>query len=146
MDIGVYAHLMAQLCEAGFARLILEVPGRWEGDRDRARKLISTISHADKMARICQPPAPAMILELADKLLQAAEPQTLALQVDAAHCLIRLVSHASSMAGIAPQVANDISALVRPLINESLPTAEAQVRRLRERQEAINGEIRSLCH
>ncbi len=145
MDIGTHAAWIAQLCDASFAPLILEVPGRWKHGCDGAFTLVGTISHADKMAKICKPPAPVMIFELANKLLRAAEPRTLAMQDDAVHSLVQLVSQASSLAGIVPQVANDIFALARPLIDEPLPTTEDQVRRLRTRQQTIYGKMQSHC-
>jgi len=146
MDIASHAQLIAQLCSTSFAQLVLEVPTCYKRDHELARQLISSISHADKMAAIGEPPAPGMIFELAQKLLHTACRDSIVVQSTAAHQLIRLVSHANGMARIVPQVADDIFALVRPLVDDPLPTEQAQLDRLSHQERDVCTEIQRICH
>lgn len=146
MKIDIHAQLMAQLCKSSFAQLILKVPPRFDGDAELARRLVSTIAHADKMARIAQPPASGMIFEVADKLFRSTDSDTFPTQDAAANRLIQTVSHASAMARITPDVADDIFSLARNLIDDPLPTLQVQLDQLNQRRRAFDTEVSSICH
>jgi hypothetical protein len=146
MDIRIFAQLMANNCTPQFANLVLQVPIRHSDDKVQ-RRLISSITHGNQMARICQGGESLdMIYATTEHIFNEATPQGIATQEDGHRVIVSMVSHATGMARIATAGADEIYAAVRPMAHERLPQNAVESRRLHGRLEDARRKVSDICH
>ncbi len=147
MDIAVFAQLMAQLCLPRFAELILQVPVRHVGKDELSRKLINTISHADKMAAMpSSAQAKEMIYTVAEKAFNTAVSSTYDLQSEGARVVIALIAHADGMGRIVSEASGEIFDVVRPIVKQPLPAQQQDLDALMAQSNAITSQISRISH
>lgn len=147
MDTAIHAQLMAQLCTPRFAELVLQVPVRHAGKGELSRKVINTISHADKMATTCGSlQVSEMMYAIAEKAFSTATAESYDSQGEGARLVIALISHAHLMGRSVAEVSDEMLDLVRPIVAQPLPTRQQDLDDLSAQQNTTNAKIRELAH
>jgi hypothetical protein len=147
MQMAMHAQLMANLCTAPYAQLILQVTTRHPDTGDVQRQVIAMISHGNQMSRICgTTDAQEMIYAVTEKLFASATVNGYAFQDEATRLIIGMVSHAAAMARIVSDGAAEIYGTVRPIVDDTLPTDTQQLDRLKLRLESARAEISNISH
>jgi len=141
-----FATLMSRHADSDFAKLILSVPAIHK-DEAIARDLISAIAHASTMSRLVDADSRAMILLVAQHLLDHARPAEFTHQNSAAREGISLIAHAANMARITPEARESILGVAQKLAAISpLPTKNREREQYSANCRAAQSEIRNLSH
>jgi hypothetical protein len=138
---------MSQLCAPRFAALILRVPAQFPGQNDLARRVIGTISHADKMATICGPSAAAdLMVAVAGMAFHAAAAETYRWQCEAARIVLAMIAHAHSMGRTVSEAREEMLEVVRPLVDQPLAATQDELNSLSAQQATAMARIREISH
>lgn len=147
LQMAIHAQMMANLCTAPYAQLILQVMTRHPNTGDVHRQLIAMISYGSQMSRICGTAnSHEMIYTVTEKLFNSATISSYAFQDEATRLIIAMVAHATSMARIVSDGAAEIYGTVRPIVDDIMPVNAQDLDRLKERLESARNQISDISH
>jgi hypothetical protein len=147
MQMDIHAHNIARLCTQPYAQLVLQVTAQHPDSDVLQRELISMLSHASQMSRICSAAeSQEMIYTVAEKLFEAASTFVWSSQHQAVREIIGMISHASAMARIVRGGADEIYGAVRPIVEDNLPMTTIEMDHLSERLETARRQISDISH
>jgi hypothetical protein len=146
MDNRPFALSMSRHCSPEFAVLLASVISR-HSDVNVQYRLISTIASSSRMALGCQTRESAeMSYMITERLFNEATPQSIAVQDDGHWAIVVMAAHTSLMAIGSPMVANEIHAVLIPIVLESLPQNRHERQELAARLHSAYVQMREISY
>jgi hypothetical protein len=145
MDNAIHAQLMASHCVPRIAQLVVRVPSEECGGDSFQTQLISSLVHGSLMSNNCKyAEAKEMMYAVTERLFTTASPEYFDVQNQAHMLIVGMASHASQMGTTTPDGLCETLSAVQPLVEESLPTGQQRLGRLRERLELAQSRIKDV--